>query len=268
NYMSPEQVKTTPVSTRSDLFSAGTVMYEMLTGVKPFGAPELSGILYNVVNLTPAPMENAPDALAKIVAKLMAKKPEDRYATADEALADLEAVRTARNGLDTIAVAPGDATTPLPTMLDEETRPLLRRPIHPAVFWVITLLLVSALTVTVAALRRGIAAQKPAAGLTTAQLKEWEAKERALATAEDLVEAGRFEDAIRAYDAHLARYPHSIVAQTARADAQKRLEEAMPKAEVTKVARRPKRETKEEEEPPKKKPGRWERFKRWFRGGD
>ena len=44
NYMSPEQVKTTPVSTRSDLFSAGVVMYEMLTGLKPFAAPELSAL--------------------------------------------------------------------------------------------------------------------------------------------------------------------------------------------------------------------------------
>src|ERR1051325_516882 len=53
NYMSPEQVRSAPVTTRSDLFSAGVVLYEMLTGSKPFASQELSSVLYNVVNLDP-----------------------------------------------------------------------------------------------------------------------------------------------------------------------------------------------------------------------
>jgi serine/threonine protein kinase len=55
SYMSPEQVKSAPVTPRSDLFSVGVVMYEMLTGVKPFASPQLSGILFNVVNHEPPP---------------------------------------------------------------------------------------------------------------------------------------------------------------------------------------------------------------------
>src|SRR5438874_3286629 len=86
NYMSPEQVRSAPVTTRSDLFSAGVLLYEMLTGTKPFAAQELSSVLYNVVNLVPTPahqvMPGIPEEVSQAVAKLMAKAPAERYGTA------------------------------------------------------------------------------------------------------------------------------------------------------------------------------------------
>src|SRR4051794_17674253 len=57
NYMSPEQVKSSAITPRADLFAAGVVLYEMLTGVKPFSAPDISGILYNIVNAEPVPAD-------------------------------------------------------------------------------------------------------------------------------------------------------------------------------------------------------------------
>src|SRR5262249_19672163 len=97
NYMSPEQVKSSAITPRADLFAAGVVMYEMLTGIKPFSAAEISGILYNVVNLDPPPVDKlnptVPRAVSKIVARLLTKAPQARYPGAAEALADIERIR-------------------------------------------------------------------------------------------------------------------------------------------------------------------------------
>src|SRR2546428_774995 len=79
NYMSPEQVKCAAVTTKSDLFSVGVVLYEMLTGVKPFTASDVSSILRNVVDKDPALASEVnpevPEPIGRFVAGLFAKKP-------------------------------------------------------------------------------------------------------------------------------------------------------------------------------------------------
>ena len=277
NYMSPEQVKTSPVSPRSDLFSAGVVMYEMLTGVKPFGSPDLSGILYNVVNHDPTPVDEVnpavPPPIAGVVAKLLAKKPDDRYASAAEALDDLDAVlrepeTAAVMGAETVAVTPHDVTSPLPTALDPHRR--RRRTVPAPLFWGVTVSLVAALAGSIYTLRRNVEAQKPTAVITQAQLRATVIKEKALATARAHRTAGRYPEAIAMYDAILARYPQTMVARTERDETRALLDAATPKAEVTKVARKPRREKSDEADDrkdPDKKPGRWERFKRWWKEG-
>ncbi len=276
NYMSPEQVKTTPVSTRSDLFSAGVVMYEMLTGTKPFGAPELSGILYNVVNLVPPLASDinpsVPVSVARVVAKLLAKKPDERYAAASDALEDLERAShdfttTPPVDGDTIAVPVSDeATTPVPTIVDEPEVALMRRPVPAVLFWTITLLLTSALAVTIYQLRQSIRREQPVAIITQQQIAEDAAKRKALAAARALTASGRYEEAIRDYDTYLARYPQSIVARTERDAAQRLHDEAKPKTEITRTARKPKMVEPAKEEPPAPPPSRWQRFRKWLRG--
>ncbi len=278
NYMSPEQVKTSPVSPRSDLFSAGVVMYEMLTGLKPFAAPELSGILYNIVNHTPTPVSvvnpAVPEAVSRIVAKLLSKKPEDRYESAGEAVRELGAVMrepiTANVlSMETLAVTPHEATSPLPETVDPTDRSLLRRRVHPALFWIVALVLVAGLAGAVYALREAAKKQKPVAVITPEQHQVHRAKRTALQIARSYAESGRYAEAISAYDELLRRHPESLVAHEERAAAQRALDEATPKAEVTKVAKKPRPETEPEKEPaPKKKPSRLERFKRWFSGGN
>ena len=280
NYMSPEQVKTTPVSPRSDLFSAGVVMYEMLTGVKPFGSPDLSGILYNVVNHVPALATevntSVPEPLARIVARLMEKRPEDRYSGAEEALSDLDAIlrepdTAAAMTSETVAVTPHESTSPLPTVVDpaERSTSFLHRPVHAAVFWIVTLLLGSGLAASVVALRQSAERQKPTAEITPAQIARTEMKQRVLDSARAHIREGRYAEGIAAYDALLARHPESLAARHERDEAQRLLDAATPKAEVTKVARKPRREdghaAKEKEA--EKKPSRWERFKRWWKEG-
>src|ERR1700730_11145919 len=113
NYMSPEQVKCADVTARSDLFSVGVVMYEMLTGVKPFSASDVSSILRNVVERVP-PMasETNPDVpppIADFVAHLFAKAPEERFGTAAEALTELQALRRTTSPGGPFEILPAEA---------------------------------------------------------------------------------------------------------------------------------------------------------------
>ena len=276
NYMSPEQVKTTPVSTRSDLFSAGVVIYEMLTGTKPFAAPELSGILYNVVNLAPPLASDlnpvVPKAVARVVAKLLAKKSEDRYASANEALEDLdrasqEVKAPPSSESVTLAVQAHDDTTPLPGSVETTELPLSRRRIPATLFWAVTFLLAASLGASVFLLRRSIANEKPRAVLTAAQIEEARAKERALNAARSLIVAGRYEEAIRHYDAYLARYPQSVVARLERDDAQRMFAASQAKSEITEVAPKPRRKTAEvKPQPPQVPLTRWQRLRLWLKG--
>jgi hypothetical protein len=286
--MSPEQVKTTPVSPRSDLFSAGVVIYEMLTGAKPFASPELSGILYNVVNLVPKPANevnpSVPETVARVVARLLAKKPEDRYDNATDALSDLD--RAARgiapeapgSDLETIAIVPNDETTPLATLIDfdvdlptEEPVPLIHRRVPAGLFWILVIVLLAALGGSVAMLRQMAQNIVPVGVITPEQIAETSAKRRALDDLRTKTEAGRFEEAIAGYDAFLARHPQSLVARFERDEAKRLFEESKPKAQITSRARKPSRDqiaSKEEEkenEPPAKPLSRWQRFRKWLR---
>ncbi len=82
-YMSPEQLKEEEITTRSDLFSLGVVMYELLTGKHPFATDSFSRLVNIILNENPAPMSDfragVPEALERIVRKAMQKNVEDRY---------------------------------------------------------------------------------------------------------------------------------------------------------------------------------------------
>lgn len=92
-YFSPEQAQGRPLDGRSDLYSLGVVMYEMLTGSAPFTGDNPVAIAYKHVQEQPEPIvskrPDVPPALAAIVAKLLAKEPDDRYPAASDLQADL-----------------------------------------------------------------------------------------------------------------------------------------------------------------------------------
>lgn len=96
NYMSPEQWNGQPVDSRSDLFSAGVVLYELLTGKQPFSGENHTVIKHRALNVAPPrPSELDPKlspVFDKIVQRAMAKQPADRFQSAMEFL---EALRTA-----------------------------------------------------------------------------------------------------------------------------------------------------------------------------
>jgi serine/threonine protein kinase/beta-lactam-binding protein with PASTA domain len=93
-YLSPEQARGAPVTAASDLYSAGIVLYEMLTGKVPFTGDSAVEIAMRHVNDTPAPPSTLrpeiPFELDLIVLRALAKDPGDRYQTAEEFIEDLE----------------------------------------------------------------------------------------------------------------------------------------------------------------------------------
>jgi predicted Ser/Thr protein kinase len=93
NYMSPEQVKGKPIDGRSDLFSVGVLLYEMLTGEKPFDGQNVTTIIYKIVAENPIPPRELDvtihPGLSAVVTKALAKAPDERYQTGAELVADL-----------------------------------------------------------------------------------------------------------------------------------------------------------------------------------
>ena len=93
-YLSPEQARGAPVTAASDLYSAGIVLYEMLTGKVPFTGDSAIEIAMKHVNDAPAPPSSLrpeiPFELDQIVLRALAKDPGDRYQTAEEFIEDLE----------------------------------------------------------------------------------------------------------------------------------------------------------------------------------
>ena len=97
-YLSPEQARGLPVDERSDLYSVGVVLYEMLTGRVPFSGDSAVNVAMQHVNELPEEpvtlVPGMPASLNQIVIKALAKDPAHRYATAAEFAADLRAART------------------------------------------------------------------------------------------------------------------------------------------------------------------------------
>ena len=87
-YMSPEQVLGQTVDARSDLFSLGVILYQLITGQKPFEADTLGTLLFRIATENPKPIGDlAPtvtQSVQRIVDKLLAKKPEKRYQNGQE----------------------------------------------------------------------------------------------------------------------------------------------------------------------------------------
>jgi len=101
-YMSPEQIGGQPVDQRSDIFSLGTVLYEMLTQTTLFAGQDVSQIAHSVTNTEPAPpsrlQPGLPQMLDFIVARALKKDPSVRYQDAYEMAADLRDVLAEMRG--------------------------------------------------------------------------------------------------------------------------------------------------------------------------
>jgi serine/threonine protein kinase len=104
HYMSPEQVEGKNLDSRSDLFSLGTVLYEMSTGVRPFNGETLLSTMTSILRDSPRPVTelnaSLPNELARIVGHALVKDPERRYQTAQDLRNNLEELKASRDSGD------------------------------------------------------------------------------------------------------------------------------------------------------------------------
>ncbi len=116
-YMSPEQIQGGEVDARSDLFSLGILLFEMLTGRTPFRGEHEAAVLYSIVNEPPESLlKLRPDCspeLERIIGRAIEKDPEDRYQSAADFISELRRVqkqsaKVSRTVTKEISVAPLD----------------------------------------------------------------------------------------------------------------------------------------------------------------
>ena len=116
-YMSPEQASGEEVDSRSDIFSFGVVLYELLTGQLPFQGEHQAAIIYSIVNEEPQPVarfnSKVSQELERIVSKALEKEKNERYQHADELLADLRRERKSLEYVKTTEIPP-QAVAPKP----------------------------------------------------------------------------------------------------------------------------------------------------------
>jgi serine/threonine protein kinase len=115
-YMSPEQVKGLEVDHRTDLWSLGIVLYEMISGRLPFAAEYDQAIFYSIQNENPEPLTSlrtgVPLSLEWIVNKLITKEPEERYQNANDLIIDLKAIDLNSTGFSRVS---SSTVTPRPS---------------------------------------------------------------------------------------------------------------------------------------------------------
>lgn len=102
-YMSPEQASGGKVDQRSDIWSLGVVLYEMITGLRPFQGDYEQAVLYAILNEDPKPLTalrtGIPLELERIVTKMLTKNPDKRYQHIDEILVDVQQLQQSLSGM-------------------------------------------------------------------------------------------------------------------------------------------------------------------------
>jgi tetratricopeptide (TPR) repeat protein len=138
-YMSPEQAKGLPLDARTDLFSLGTVIYEMATYHKPFAGDSTAEVFVALLREDPPPVSTVnpamPKALDEIVTSLLAKEREHRYQSAEDLLQDLESLeiggtveeRAARGSSSQVAAASSGIVPAATVVAEPAARPANRK---------------------------------------------------------------------------------------------------------------------------------------------
>jgi serine/threonine-protein kinase len=138
SYMAPEQISGQPVDGRADVFSAGVLLYELLSGHRPFVGDSPTAVAYQIMHTDPHPLRDElpdlPDAVNQIVSRALQKSADERYAKARDMASDLHTVKIMldmpmRDGA-TGALAPEDVTQELHATAITRSKPLSDAKLH------------------------------------------------------------------------------------------------------------------------------------------
>ncbi|HEX6203404.1 MAG TPA: tetratricopeptide repeat protein [Thermoanaerobaculia bacterium] len=120
-YMAPEQAQGQAADHRADIWAAGVVLYEMLSGRAPFAGDNPAAVLYSVVHEEPPPVcearDDLPPGLDEVLRLALQKRPEQRYQTARELLADLQGPPPSFSSPPTLAFAAPGKPSPVRSIL-------------------------------------------------------------------------------------------------------------------------------------------------------
>jgi len=127
-YMAPEQIQGGEVDARSDIFSFGVVLYEMLTGHLPFVGEHEAAMMYSILNESPQPIQKYKPELSSellhIINRALEKDPEDRYQTVREMVIDLRRAKKETSRVSRPSIAPPTAEEGRPTVLEGQRAPV------------------------------------------------------------------------------------------------------------------------------------------------
>jgi eukaryotic-like serine/threonine-protein kinase len=117
SYMSPEQVKGKPVDGRSDIFSLGVVLYELMTGEKPFPGQNITTVIYKIINEEPIPPRSLDASihpgLSAVITRALSKDPATRFQSCRDLLDGLKNYREIVTPEATVRMAPVRETPPV-----------------------------------------------------------------------------------------------------------------------------------------------------------
>lgn len=140
-YMSPEQIQGEAVDARSDIFSFGVVLFEMLTGTLPFRGEHEAAMMYSIINEEPEPIRKYLPELSSdfiyIIDKALEKSPNDRYQSVNEILVDLRRVKRQSTKVIRSQVYAVPSSAKLPEVIETPHTASVAKPVR-AKMWIMT----------------------------------------------------------------------------------------------------------------------------------